>query len=72
MAKKLAAVTGASSGIGVSLAKELAARGYDLVVCAEDDRLKSAVAAIQGKAVQVIPVQADLAKREGVDQLWSS
>lgn len=30
---KLAMVTGASSGIGYSLAKELASRGYDLVIC---------------------------------------
>jgi hypothetical protein len=33
MAEMLAVVTGASSGIGLSLAKELARRGYDLVVC---------------------------------------
>jgi short-subunit dehydrogenase len=32
MAKGLAVVTGASSGIGLSLAKELATRGYDLVI----------------------------------------
>lgn len=72
MGNKFAVVTGASSGIGYSLAKELAGRDYDLVVCAEDNRLNSAVASIQGKGVQVIPVQADLATREGVDALWKS
>jgi short-subunit dehydrogenase len=28
-----AIIAGASSGIGFSLAKELAARGYDLAIC---------------------------------------
>ena len=69
---KFAVVTGASSGIGYSLAKELASRGYDLVVCAEDDRLNSAARDLDGKGVQVTVVQADLATREGVDQLWSA
>lgn len=69
---KFAVVTGASSGIGYSLAKELASRGYDLVVCAEDDRLNSAARELDGQGVQVTVVQADLATREGVDQLWSA
>ena len=72
METKFAVVTGASSGIGYSLAKELASRGYDLVVCAEDDRLNSAARELDGKGVQVTAVQADLATREGVDQLWVS
>jgi short-subunit dehydrogenase len=71
MESKFAVVTGASSGIGYSLAKDLAGRGYDLVVCAEDDRLNSAVMDFQGKNIQVTSIQEDLATREGVDQLWA-
>ncbi len=33
---QLAVVTGASSGIGLELAKLFAAEGYDLIVAAED------------------------------------
>ena len=40
MAGQFAIVTGASSGIGLSLAKELAARGYDLAICSSGERLQ--------------------------------
>lgn len=70
MAEQLAMVTGASSGIGLSLAKELASRGYDLVICAESGRLDTAEQELAGSGVQVRAVHADLATREGVDTLW--
>ncbi len=70
MGNTLAVVTGASSGIGLSLAKELANRGYDLVICAEGGRLEGAVAPLNALGVQVVPVQADLATRDGVESLW--
>jgi short-subunit dehydrogenase len=71
MAKMLALVTGASSGIGYSLAKELARRGYDLVVCSAGDRLASAAQKFRNTGVSVTEVQADLAKRQGVTNLWN-
>ena len=40
MASQFALVTGASSGIGFSLAKELAGRGYDLAICSAGERLQ--------------------------------
>jgi len=71
MAGQLALVTGASSGIGLSLAKELARRGYDLVVCSAGERLDEATEVLEGNGVSVHKVQADLATREGVEKLWS-
>jgi short-subunit dehydrogenase len=71
MANNLALVTGASSGIGYSLAKELARRGYDLVVCSAGERLDGAARDFQAFGTNVIEVRADLATKEGVRELWS-
>ncbi len=68
----LAVVTGASSGIGFSLAKELATQGYDLIVCSAGDRLDAAVSEFKGEGHQVTGVSADLATTEGVDKLWKA
>ena len=71
MTDKLALVTGASSGIGYWLAKDLARRGYDVVVCSAGERLDASVAGLKTIGVEVTGVSADLATREGVDALWS-
>ena len=71
MTDKLALVTGASSGIGYWLAKDLARRGYDVVVCSAGERLDASVADLKTIGVEVTGVSADLATREGVDALWS-
>jgi short-subunit dehydrogenase len=68
---KLAVVTGASSGIGLELAKCFANDGYDLVVCAEDHELAPAASMLGALGVQVEIVKADLATDEGVDELYS-
>ncbi len=70
MAGMLAVVTGASSGIGFELANELASRGYDLVVASAGNRLEGAAEEFRAAGVQVLEVNADLATREGVDELW--
>ena len=66
----LALVTGASSGIGYELANELANRGYDLVVAAEDERLSSAAQTFRSHGHRVTEARFDLAKTDGVEGLW--
>jgi short-subunit dehydrogenase len=65
----LAVVTGASSGIGLELAKQFAAHGYDLVITAEDDELQTATAELRGAGATVESVRADLADPRGVEEL---
>jgi uncharacterized protein len=71
MANQFAIVTGASSGIGLSLAKELAARGYDLAICSSGERLEAAAEELRSQGVQVTEIVADLAARDGVKQFWN-
>ena len=54
MEDKLALVTGASIGIGLELAKELANRGYDVVIASAGERLSGAAAEIRSRGHQVI------------------
>jgi uncharacterized protein len=70
MGQMLAVVTGASSGIGYELAKELGRRGYDLIVASAGDRLAPAAAEFRASGVQVTEVQVDLAQRDGPQTLW--
>jgi short-subunit dehydrogenase len=70
MAQSLALITGASSGIGLSLAKELAGRGYDLVVCSGGQRLYDATSEFASLGVAVEEITANLATPEGIDELW--
>ena len=72
MAKGLAVVTGASSGIGLELAKVLATEGYDLIVSSEGERLDSAVSDLEALGANVTSVQTDLSKTAGVEKLWEA
>lgn len=68
--RKLAVVTGGSSGIGKELAKLAARDGYDLLLAADMPDLDEAMDDLQAQYdVKVEAVRADLATRAGVDQL---
>jgi uncharacterized protein len=67
---KLAVVTGASSGIGLELARIFARDGFDLVVAAEDDGIRSTAEDLAALGAGVEAVQVDLARPEGVEELY--
>ena len=68
--RALAIVTGASSGIGLELAKLAVDQGYDLIIAADEPEIHDAARALEVKGAEVRAVQADLATRDGVDQLY--
>jgi short-subunit dehydrogenase len=69
--RPLAVITGASSGIGLELAKVFAGEGFDLIVNAEDAELADAERELQGD-VEVLAVRADLATPQGVEELYGA
>ena len=68
--RPLALVTGASTGIGLELAKHFASNGFDLVINARSDALDDAVRELEALGGVVEPIRVDLASADGVDQLW--
>lgn len=71
MGNKTALITGASGGIGLEIARELAARSCDLILVARGgDRLSEAAGRLASEySVRAIPVVADLAEADKVSSL---
>jgi uncharacterized protein len=68
--RPLAVVTGASTGIGLELARLCASNGFDLIVAADEPRILEAAAELTRRdGASCTAVQCDLGTREGVTQL---
>lgn len=68
--RSFAVVTGASSGIGLELAKQFAEHGFDLLVVADSPKISQAASELQSYDVSIAAAQIDLAKPAGVDELY--
>lgn len=68
--KPFAVITGASSGIGLELAKQFAQNGFNLLITAEDDGIQTVASNLRSTGVNVEAVKADLANYDGVEELY--
>jgi len=68
--RPLAIVTGASSGIGLALARIAAQEGFDLLIAA-DQPMDEAIRELRALGARVDAVHADLATQQGIDELCS-
>ena len=71
-----ALVTGASSGIGLEFARQLAQRGYHLLIVSNEDAIHSRAAEItaelasQGKQIEVLSMVMDLGQQSAARELY--
>ncbi len=68
--RRLAVVTGASTGIGLELARQCAKNEYDLLIASDEAEIETAADELRREGGNVETVQADLATIEGVDELY--
>ena len=70
--KPLAVVTGASTGIGREPAKQCGENSFDLVLVADEPKIREPRMSRPRQAVEVDAVEADRATSEGVDKLMQN
>lgn len=70
--RKFAVVTGASSGIGLELARQFGTNGFDLLICSETEKISEAARTLESTGATVQSVQADLATWDGVEALYGA
>jgi short-subunit dehydrogenase len=70
--RSFAIVTGASTGIGLELAKECARHGFDLLIAADEPEIHKAAETLRTLGGEVEAVEADLSTEEGVGRLYEA
>ena len=70
--ERFALVTGASSGIGRAIARELAEHHFDLLICADEPGITDAATELGARGVDVQALQLDLRNRGDVERLNES
>ena len=70
--RQFAVVTGASTGIGLELAKCCARESFDLLIAADEPEIETAATEMRAMGAVVETVQADLSTIEGVDRLYEA
>ncbi|MGX6510561.1 SDR family NAD(P)-dependent oxidoreductase [Rhodococcus sp. SJ-2] len=70
--RPLALITGASTGIGYQLARQLARRRYDLVLVADEPSIYRVAEEFAPQGVTAHAIEADLGTREGLDEVQRS
>lgn len=70
--RPFAVVTGASTGIGLELAKRCVREGYDLLIAADESSIEVAAATLRQGGSTVEALNVDLSTTEGVDELYNA
>ena len=70
VSRQFAIVTGASTGIGLELARCCARNDFDLLIAADEPQIETAAASLRGLGAAVEALEADLSTLEGVDKLY--
>lgn len=72
MARPLAVVTGASTGLGYRLARLAAEDGHDLIICADEAEIHDAADQLRRLGAEVEALVVDLSSGDGIETLWAA